>query len=182
MENTTVTHSVPNPKEIAVPEWYAEAVAVISTSKTWKKWSRPVSKKFYEQLLGDIRNSFSAMGLDCKALGFFITDTIDYYIDHGTLKPTYSQYIWELGLFHAFKRRIDEAIVRRCRAIARAAARRARIETESETETEKTPVTPPAPSTSATAPAATTPSAPATASAATPTASPHSPTSAPDGS
>lgn len=128
MINTSVTHSVCNPKDVVAPQWYSEAVALISTSKSWKKWSRPVSKKFYARLLEDIGSAFSAMGLEQKALDFFITDTIDYYIDHGTLKPAYSQYVWELGIFHAFKSRIDEAITRRSRAIAGAASRRARLE------------------------------------------------------
>lgn len=125
-----LTKTVVNPKEVTAPEWYTEAVTIISSSKSRGKWRRPVSKSFYEKLCADAINAMASMGMEQKDFDYFIHDTLDYYIDHGYLKPSFSQYVWEIGLFHAFKRLIDAAICRRARSVRAAAERRMRKEAE----------------------------------------------------
>ncbi len=117
-----------NDEPLFPPAEYVEAYAVISTSRGWKKWPKVISKKVYDRICEDARlciNEFRVKDPE-KAYDEFITLTIDYYIDHGTLREGYRQYLWELGLFAIFKRRIDEAIARRARAIRQAALRRQR--------------------------------------------------------
>lgn len=113
---------------IPSPE-FTEAYELISSKKGWKKWPKVVSKGVYEHLWLDARNCIGAFGFEERRVNEFMSETIDYYLENGTLKPGYEQYVWELGLFAILKRRIDEAVSRRVRAIRAAALRRERRET-----------------------------------------------------
>ncbi len=107
---------------------FLEAYTLISSGKTWKKWSKIISQKAYRRLEEDARASIESFGLENpeKALKDFMTGTIDFYLEHGTLKPGYMQYFWELALFAMFRTDIDTAINRRVKAIRSAKLRRQR--------------------------------------------------------
>ncbi len=107
---------------------FTEALAIISTTKGWKKWSKVISKKVYDRIHDDAWQCIATFGIANpeKTFNDFMRDLVEYYLDHGTLKPDTQYYHWEMGLFAMFKRRIDEAIVRRVRAIRAAQIRRQR--------------------------------------------------------
>lgn len=127
-------NTIINSENLVAPEWFVNAKAVISTGKGWKKWQKTVSRSVYERILDDIRNFGEKTGVEERLINRFIIKTLDYYIDNGSLQPCKCQYNWELGLFALFKRRIDEAIRRRVRAIEAAARRRERIDALKESQ------------------------------------------------
>lgn len=117
-----------NPDDLVAPEWFVNAKALISSSKGWKKWPKVVSRPVYERICEDLRLFAEKVGVEERMVTRFKTGTLDYYIEHGTLMPCRFQYNVELGLLALFKRRIDESILRRVRAIRAAALRRERKE------------------------------------------------------
>lgn len=113
-----------NPIDLRPDKEFIDAKTLISSSKSWKKWSKTVSKALYEQICEDIMNAASAMGLNSVEVADFIRNVIDYYIDNGTLKPRHCQFGWEMALFAIFKRQIDRSIRRRYKAMLAAQKRR----------------------------------------------------------
>ncbi len=109
---------------------FIEAKSLISSGKGWKKWPKIISKPVYEKIRDAVRICIDGFHLPDTKTAFdkFMLYVIDYYLEHGTLRPGYGQRLWELGLFAIFKRRIDEAIARRVRCIRAAALRRERRE------------------------------------------------------
>ena len=84
------------------------------------KWSRPVSRKFYESLCSLIRSA--AEFSDDVDVDFFIHHCIDVYIDHGTVIADLSD--TETVMFTLLQPQIDKALDRSRRARAAALRRR----------------------------------------------------------
>ncbi len=84
------------------------------------KWSRPVSRKFYESLCSLIRSA-SEFSNDVD-VDFFIHHCIDVYIDHGKVIADLSG--TETVMFTLLQPRIDKALERSRRARAAALRRR----------------------------------------------------------
>lgn len=121
----TFMTEIHNPMTLSTPsEEFSLAYALISTSKSWKKWSKPISKKVYDQICEEAREAIAAFGLQDRYHTGFIRNVIDRYLDHGALKAGSCRYAWEVGLFAVFKRRIDAAVRRRYRAMLAAAKRK----------------------------------------------------------
>ncbi len=116
---------------------FSEAFSLISSSKGWKRWPKIISKKVYERIHDEAWQCITTFAVPTPQWRFkdFMRDLIDYYLAHGTLKPDNQYYFWELGLFAIFKRRIDEAIRRRVRAIRAAAVRRLKLQSIQAAET-----------------------------------------------
>lgn len=115
-----------NPDDLVAPEWFINAKALISSRKGWKKWPKVVTRPVYERICEDLRLFAEKVGVEERMITRFKTKTLDYYIEHGTLMPCRFQYNVELGLLALFKRRIDESILRRVRAIRAASLHRER--------------------------------------------------------
>lgn len=124
------TNSIHNEELLTPSAEFIEAKSLISAGRGWKKWPKLISKSAYERVCTDARNCLETIGVREKAIGHFLHETIDHYLEYGTLKPKYMQFMYELGLFVIFKRMIDEAISRRVKAIKAAALRKARKESE----------------------------------------------------
>lgn len=116
--------SIYNPDVLEPTEEFKEAYALISTCKSWKKWNKIVTKPVYERIREEARMAIESFGLDVRFFNDLMRDTIDYYLEHGTLKPKYQQFNWEMGLLAIFKKEIDAAWRRRYRAMLAAAKRR----------------------------------------------------------
>ena len=102
---------------------FKEALALISTSKSWSKWQKPVSKSAYDKICSDVREGIMAFGLDEQQALDFITNYIDCYLAHGILDPKCGGNSFFMGLFASLRRQIDAAVQRRFRAMLSASRR-----------------------------------------------------------
>ena len=84
------------------------------------KWTRPVSRKFYESLCSLIRSASEFS--DDVDVDFFIHHCIDVYIDHGKVIADLSD--TETVMFTLLQPQIDKALERSRRARAAALRRR----------------------------------------------------------
>ncbi len=121
-------NAVHNPAQLSPTPEFTDALALISASKGWRKWPKIISKKVYDRIREDAWAAIEQFGVPepQKALNDFMTETVDYYLSHGTLQPNFLQYFWETALFGMFKLQIDAAVNRRVRALRAAGRRRER--------------------------------------------------------
>lgn len=105
---------------------FIEAYRLISACKSWRRWRRPVSRAVYKRVCDDARNAARCFGVSETETLRFISHVIDHYIDHGTIASGFNLSEWQAAIFVILKRRIDEAVGRRRKAIMAAARRKER--------------------------------------------------------
>lgn len=103
---------------------FRQALALISSSKSWRKWQKPVSKSAYEKICQDAREGVLAFGLTDEQADKFIENYIDFYLGNGYIDPAQSLNPFYLGIFATLRRQIDESIARRYKAMLRASQRK----------------------------------------------------------